>query len=367
MNSNKIGMKYFKIQQIVSLLTCILLMLAVAINRDKKIFGVPIIKEETIGNIVQDTNNEWVTSEGFRVISTKQIAKDVMGYGGAVPLNVYFKDNRIVKIEALENSETPGFFNSVIKHGLLTRWNNMSPQEVLGKEVDVVTGATFSSRAIIQSVRIAANYVLQNPQLSKSGGFKFDIKFGIALLVVLCGLIIPLFVKSQKVRIAQLLLNVIVLGFWSGSFISLSLLTNFLSNGINLAIAIIPLLLIFAAFIMPLFGKKNHYCNWICPMGSFQELIGKAIPYKFRISEKSAKYLTYFREGLWFCIMLIMWAGVGFEIMNYEIFSAFLFQSAGWPVIILASVFLILSAIIQRPYCRFVCPTGTLFKLSQQK
>ena len=60
-----------------------------------------------------------------------------------------------------------------------------------------------------------------------------------------------------------------------------------------------------------------------------------------------------------------MWCGTGFDIMNYEVFSAFMFKQASLAVMILAVVFLILSIFINRPYCRYICPTGALLKLSQ--
>ncbi|MGL5272598.1 MAG: 4Fe-4S binding protein, partial [Phocaeicola sp.] len=157
-----------------------------------------------------------------------------------------------------------------------------------------------------------------------------------------------------------------VLGFWSGSFISLSLLVNILANGVNYWLFIIPFLLIVTAFIYPLFGKKNHYCTWICPLGACQELLNKSVPYKISISNRVLKYLDYFREGLFIFLLTIMWLGVGFEAMDYELFSVFLFQSASSYLLIAGAVFAVLSCFVQRPYCRFVCPTGSLFKFSER-
>ena len=63
--------------------------------------------------------------------------------------------------------------------------------------------------------------------------------------------------------------------------------------------------------------------------------------------------------------MFCLWTGVWFDWIDYEPFSAFIFTSASWLVIAIAIGFVLLSTIITRPYCRFVSPTGTLFKLSQ--
>lgn len=360
-------MKYLKIRQIVSLLTCLLLLLAVAINKEHKVFGIPLTKKnipvgqsDTIATLRQ-------AADGIQILTTGQIAKDIFGYGGNIPLDIYLKEGRIIKIVVLENSETPGFLADVVDNGLLMQWDNLSPDEALEKKVDAVSGATFSSDAIILSVQRAMQYLKSVPSASGQSILpSLDFKFFCVLLVVLLGLIVPWMTKSPKIRLFQLILNVVILGFWSGSFISLPLLTNYFSNGIRIGTALIPLLLLIAAFVFPLFGKKSHYCSWLCPMGSLQELIGKAVPYKLPISAKINIYLTYFRESLWFLLLFFMWLGVGFQLMDYELFTAFLFDQAAWPIIIAACVFLLLSCVIQRPYCRFVCPTGTLLKLSQQ-
>ena len=63
--------------------------------------------------------------------------------------------------------------------------------------------------------------------------------------------------------------------------------------------------------------------------------------------------------------MLCLWSGVWFDWIDYEPFSAFVVKSASWVAIVIGVAFLLLSTVVMRPYCRFVCPMGTLFKLSQ--
>ena len=347
------------------LLTCFLLLLVVAINKEKKVFNTSV--NEIFSNNKEEQVDSWSTDDGYHVISTYNIAKDIFGYAGNVPLHIYIKEDKIEKIEVQKNSESPEFFFTVIEKGLLSSWSGLTLKEAAEKKVDAVSGATMSSSAIIESVDRAIQYSLNDTLVNETSKFKWnDIKFWIVLFVVLSAMTLPLFYKNKKYRTIQLGLNVIILGFWSGSFISLPLLVNFFSNGINIWISIIPVLLLVSAFVFPLFGKKSHYCTWVCPMGSCQELLGKAIPYKIKLKPGLIKYLDYFRESLWLIIMAIMWTGVSFSLMNYEIFSAFLFYQASLPILIGGIVFAILSCFIQRPYCRFVCPTGSLLKFSQQ-
>jgi polyferredoxin len=60
-----------------------------------------------------------------------------------------------------------------------------------------------------------------------------------------------------------------------------------------------------------------------------------------------------------------MLTGISFAWLDYELFTAFMFQQASWVVITVALLFVALSLFVQRPFCRFVCPMGTLFKLTQ--
>lgn len=66
-------------------------------------------------------------------------------------------------------------------------------------------------------------------------------------------------------------------------------------------------------------------------------------------------------------LLLLMWTGITFDLINYEVFSVFLFDQASLFVLVLAGVSLLLSLVVSRPYCRFVCPTGQLLRWSEGK
>src|SRR5512145_3352116 len=114
-------MKVFRIQQLISLITAFLIMVAVAINRDGRIWGQSIVGKTPM---VEKPVNDSITADGTWIIKTKELAKDVIGYAGNIPLQLYLKDGRVIKIDVLENSETPSFMESVLETGLLNQWNN---------------------------------------------------------------------------------------------------------------------------------------------------------------------------------------------------------------------------------------------------
>lgn len=119
------------LKQIIQLLTCSLLLMAIAINKNQKILGTTL--EDTSLTETNVAHDEWETDSGYRVISTKNMAKDIWGYGGNIPLLIYLKDNKISQIEIQSNSESPEFLSSIIENGLLSTWNNLSPEDAASK------------------------------------------------------------------------------------------------------------------------------------------------------------------------------------------------------------------------------------------
>lgn len=106
----------------------------------------------------QTQTAEVITKQdGATVINTTTLAEDVEGYAGPTPLKIYIKKNKIEKIEPLKNLETPKYW-ALIKRDLLAKWNGLTVKQAATQEVDVVTGATYSSEAVIENVRRGLDY-----------------------------------------------------------------------------------------------------------------------------------------------------------------------------------------------------------------
>ena len=102
--------------------------------------------------------DQTMTKEnGVTVINTTTLGKDVQGYLGTTPLKIYIEKNKVVKVEALKNQETPKYFIKV-KKALLEKWNGMKVKDAQKLKVDAVTGATYSSNAVIDNVKLGLDY-----------------------------------------------------------------------------------------------------------------------------------------------------------------------------------------------------------------
>lgn len=102
--------------------------------------------------------DDTITKEdGTYIINTTELGKNIEGYNGPTPLKIYIKKNKVVKIEALKNQETPKYYARV-KKALFEKWNNLKVSEAQTLQVDGVTGATYTSEAVIKNVQAGLDY-----------------------------------------------------------------------------------------------------------------------------------------------------------------------------------------------------------------
>ncbi|MBR5982958.1 MAG: 4Fe-4S binding protein [Bacteroidales bacterium] len=296
---------------------------------------------------------------------------DIKGYNGNIPLVILLSpDGKVQKIHLLDNTETPSFLNRVVEKGFLENWTGLSVDEAKAKQVDAVTGATYSSSAISKSVRVR----LENYAGSGTADVDFDQNNN--LVGFIASMVFLLFAgfcfwepqRTRKFRIILLLASIGVLGFWQGQFISIAKLSGWLLSGVNWQMEIFLFIVFVAGIMAPLFLGKQFYCMYVCPFGACQELVGKVNPkHKLKISPKVAKWLRYLRYVLLVVLGAILCTSLDISIENFEPFSAFKFQFASLAVLILAGVMLVLSIFINRPWCTFLCPTGAFFSLFMKK
>lgn len=107
------------------------------------------------------------------VLLTAPFAEHVKGYNGPTPLRIALDaDNRILKVDLLANSETPRFAQRVADGGLYEAWDGLSVDEALAKDVDAISGATYTSNGVKNSLQVRLKaYNKQLTKEYKSPGF----------------------------------------------------------------------------------------------------------------------------------------------------------------------------------------------------
>lgn len=120
-----------------------------------------------------------------------------------------------------------------------------------------------------------------------------------------------------------------------------------------------------------LFGPV--FCGWFCPLGAVQEWIGKLggrifkKRYNRMIPQKLDRALRYLRYGVLVLVvyMTAKTATLGFQAVDpyYALFHFYAGEVALSALAVLAAV-LLLSLVVERPWCKYACPFGALLGLS---
>lgn len=96
-------------------------------------------------------------ADGTCSVNTSTICK-ARGYRKGTPVEVYFKNGKVLKVVALKNEETVPYF-ARIKKFLLPLYNNLkvSKAKKLTERTDIdgCTGATFSTKAVQKNIQTA--------------------------------------------------------------------------------------------------------------------------------------------------------------------------------------------------------------------
>ena len=370
----------FRLAYLLRLAACLLMLAAFAGLQHGRLLGRPVRTPISDDNPESPMADEPVaeSSDGAFIVDSTELAPDVRGFAGPVPVEVEVRDGLVARVAPkLPNAETPGFFGMLESAGLWHAWDGLPVGVAATSHVDAVTSATFSSKAAIANVRAAlaeAAHRQGEEAPSEDGTGEADgaeptgipVKTLAALAVLVAAAVIPLFVKSRRYRVVQLALDVAVLGLWSGLFLSTARLAGWMESGLaGGAEGIAALLMLAMAFLYPVFGRPAHYCMQVCPFGAAQELAGRLPVRKWKLPPKLVRGLTILRRVLWWGLMVSLVSGLWAGWMDWELFGAFAWRAVPPVVLALAVVFVILSAFVPRAYCRFVCPTGSLFKFTE--
>ena len=352
--------------------------------------------EEADSISLEDVNFYYVFNDGNiigTVMNTSPYSDEIYGYNSVTPLNIYLDScDKIVEVEMCENRESRGYVNKVINSGFLDSWDGLTVEEAAKYHVDAVSGSTFSSTAMAQSLQTRMSLLSQQKARLYSWDWSLFIRQVCVLIVTALAMIC--FFKRRKdsetqrhrdsrtlrlcdfktLRLLTLLLSIAILGFWTNSLLSLSLFCNWLTNGVSLAIQLPILIIAILSIILPLVTRKAFYCQYLCPFGAAQEFAGfikskdKSLKSKDESQRSSSikanvyKVFSVLRKVILLSLLIIFALGVGLDLSVVEPFPIFNYQSIGFGVAIFATVILILSIFVKKPWCNYLCPTGTLLE-----
>ncbi|MBN1973086.1 MAG: 4Fe-4S binding protein [Sedimentisphaerales bacterium] len=167
--------------------------------------------------------------------------------------------------------------------------------------------------------------------------------------------------RSRKVVFGLTIFSLLYFGFYrEGCICPIGAIQNVTMSFFDSLYAIPIVVLVF--FLLPLiftlfFGRT--FCSSVCPLGAIQEMVllrPVSIP---QWLESGLRIFAYLYLGL---AILFAATGSAFVICRYDPFVAFFRLSGNANILIFGACFLIIGIFIGRPYCRFLCPLGVIFR-----
>ncbi|KJS19243.1 MAG: ferredoxin [Clostridiaceae bacterium BRH_c20a] len=130
--------------------------------------------------------------------------------------------------------------------------------------------------------------------------------------------------------------------------------------------------LMFIVFAMAvLFGPV--FCGWVCPLGTFQEWLGKIGQKLFGkrfnkfIPEMADKYLRYLRYIILVWVLYVIGISGKLVFQEYDpYFALFNFWTSEVAVtsLFILALTIVASIFVERPWCKYACPYGAVLGLT---
>ncbi len=289
------------------------------------------------------------------------------GYGGEIKTAVAVDGNGVVLgVTIIQQSETGSFLRRVLRKHFLQSLLGKKYSEpfVLGEDLEGVTGATYTCRALSDAVRMASRKIASKnlgftPIPEPSASIQFGLPEAVLIALFLMGLLARYrSVKHKKIiRWVSVVTGMIVLGFIYNKPLTLTIINKMLLGfwpqwqlHLYWYLLLAGIILIYTA------DNKNPYCEWFCPFGGAQECLGLIGGAKKRLPRKIHKSLRWFQRILALVAIVLALLYRNPSISSYEVFSAFFqligtnFQFALLGVVLVAALFL------RRPWCSYLCP-----------
>jgi len=288
-------------------------------------------------------------------------------YGGEMLVSVLIDTSGVIlDLKVARHRETPSFMEKIERKALRKSLIGKSYDDpfVIGADVDVVSGATCTSQAIISCARQSSGNIARDQlSLKVTEPEAPHLEIGIpeiALLVLYMLALIGIYKlkRFRKVmRWITMLGGLIILGFWFSVPLTLSKLNSFLMGYLPDWHTQLYWYLMIGGFILSiLITRKNIYCNWICPLGGLQECIGSIGGARARFSRRFNGIMRWVQRGVALLAILLALYFRNPVQLNYEIFGVALSLTGATYLFIFTGFFIVSSLFIKRSWCTYMCP-----------
>jgi ferredoxin len=186
---------------------------------------------------------------------------------------------------------------------------------------------------------------------------------GVLVAAMAAASVFALKVRSRAGIFLVMVFSLLYFGFFRGGCVcAIGAIQNVTTAVFDAGYAI-PLF-VAAFFVLPLaftllFGRT--FCAAVCPLGAVQDLVGF---HPLSVPRWLAHVLGCFAWVYLGLAVLLAATGSAYVICEYDPFVALFRLSGSANMLILGACVLVIGVFVARPYCRFLCPLGALFRLT---
>lgn len=301
---------------------------------------------------------------------------EATGYGGSLEMAVAVDtQGKLVNLAIIEDQETSDYIlrmKGAGWPGVLAGKSCQDPFQ-LSEDVDVVTGATYTTSAIVEAVRRGCRGMdAAGVGVGAQAEAKAQIKFGIPEITLILLFTVGYVAHRQKFKYTRqarwlsMIAGLLILGFWYNRPLTIVNINQLLlGSWPSFQNNLYWYLLLGGIFFVTTADNKNPYCEWFCPFGAAQECVGFVGGAKVRSPGNFKPYLKWLHRGLaWLAIVLaLIFRNPG--VSSYEVFSALFDGVATTPIFIVLGIVLLASLVIKRPWCSYLCPLQPVYEFIQ--
>lgn len=308
-------------------------------------------------------------------LSTMAAAPEVKGFAG--PINVLLSVDRQGKLRGLtylESKETPSYIAGIEQWLSSLVGEDLAAGPLSLERVDGMSGATVSSRAVLESINRSARratgaaFGRPTPAPAAEPEGRLDVAFWATAALLLA--FFPIYFSGgERARLLLLAASLGVLGIWLNTPITEIDLVN-----LSLGHAAPPwenpqrwLLIGFIGLTALLFGQV--WCGYLCPFGALQELasrLGWLLGLRSYPDRRLDQPMRWIKFLLLAFVLIAVWVSgettwASFDPMQH----AFGGRLAGWMLVLVVLV-LLGSLFYVRFWCRYFCPMGAFLALGNK-
>jgi len=315
---------------------------------------------------ISETSNEslYIISQNNEAIKYISLGESG-GFGGKITvLSLIDSTGLITDIQVVNHSETHSFFEKVRDEKFLHEFIGHEFNELIKADVpiDAISGATYTSNGIQDAIMNSSIPLIKQFNLASLQEKSKQIKIGIPeialVLLYLIGFVISFLSKKMKsiIRWIAIFISIICIGFIGMKMLTISNIGVYLLGDFpDFSDYFFWYLLVSGILLGIIIQNKNHYCTWVCPFGSLQDVIGTIGNAKPRLL-KYRKYIKGFQSTIALIAILIGLVYRNPAMTSYEIFSGVFTFTGSSLLFIVLGVTIILSLFIKNPWCNYLCP-----------